>query len=85
MQYNPGVAGARVGLPGSMGALVGAESWTTSPASCLLIRDIHDEPLGAHADIAQAEAEAEAEAGVLDEDVQTGAAALGGDHNQEGL
>ena len=62
---------------------MGAESWTTSPASCLLIRDIHDEPLGAHADIAQAEAEAEA--GVLDEDVQTGAAALGGDHNQEGL
>ena len=49
------------------------------PASCLLIRDIHDEPVGAHADIAQAEAEAEAEAGVLDRDAQTGA------HNQEGL
>jgi len=42
-----------------------------------------DEPLGAHADIAQAEVEAEA--GGLDGDVQTGAAALGGDHSQEGL
>jgi len=83
LQYNPGVAGARVGLSGSMGALVGAESWTTSPASCLLIRDMDDEPLGEHADIAQTEAEAEA--GALDEDVQTGAAALGGGHNQEGL
>jgi len=35
-----------------------------------------DEPLGAHADFAQAEAKAEA--GGLDEDVQTGAAALWG-------
>ena len=42
-----------------------------------------DEPLGAYADFAQAEAKAEA--GGLDEDVQTGAAALWGDHNQEGL
>ena len=83
VQYNPGVAGARVGLSGSMGALVGAESWTTSPAFCLLIRDMDDEPLGAPADITQAEAEAEA--GGLGEDVQTGAAVLGGDHNQKGL
>ena len=63
-------------------------SWELSrgppaPPPCLLIRDMDDEPLGAHADIAQAEAEAEA--GGLDEDVQTGAAALWGDHNQEGL
>ena len=55
MQYNRGIAGACVGLSGSMGALVGAVSWTTSP---LLIRDMDDEPLCAHADIAQAEAEA---------------------------
>ena len=81
VQYSPGVAVARVGLSGSMVALVGAESWTTSTASCLLIRDMDDEPLGAHADIAQAEAKAEG--GMLDEDVQTGAAALGGNHNQE--
>ena len=40
-------------------------------------------PLGAHAGIAQAEAEAKA--GGLGGDVQTGAAALGGDHSQEGL
>ena len=76
MQYNPGVAGARAGLSGSMGGLVGAESWTTSPASCLLIRNINGGPLGARADIVQAEAGAEA--GGFDEDVQTRAAALGG-------
>ena len=56
-------------------------SWELSrgppaPPPCLLIRDMDDEPLGAHVDIAQAEAEAEA--GGLDEDVQTGAAALWG-------
>ena len=76
------------GVEGSLGALIGAENWTKSPATCLSIDDIDVEGVDGHLadELTQEERDFAAARGATEEqesDIQVAAAHLGGQDNTE--
>ena len=76
------------GVEGSLGALIGAENWTKSPATCLSIDDMDVEGVDGHLadELTQEERDFAAARGATEEqesDIQVAAAHLGGQDNAE--